>query len=133
MFRVHDSYHFYDNTGSLGYVLYHALPPGGLYAINLANLSIENVCRMSKLAQAFEGLLGTKQDILASFPALLGNGQGMVDVPGEPNKVYVRVAGQVQEVRCTRLTVRIDWLPIIVGTTAEEPNSPRCFRLTWGC
>ena len=44
MFRVHDSYHFYDNTGSLGYVLYHALPPGGLYAINLANLSIENVC-----------------------------------------------------------------------------------------
>ena len=77
---------------------------------------------MSKLTQAFEGLLGTKQDILASFPALLGNGQGIVDVPGEVNKVFVRVADQVQEVRCTRLTVRIDWLPIIVGTTAEEPN-----------
>ena len=77
---------------------------------------------MSKLTQAFEGLLGTKQDVLTSFPALLGNGQGIVDVPGELNKVFVRVADQVQEVRCTRLTVRIDWLPIIVGTTAEEPN-----------
>ena len=77
---------------------------------------------MSKLTQALEGLLGTKQNILISFPALLGNGQGVIDVPGVPNKVYVRVADQVQEVRCTRLTVRIDWLPIIVGTTAEEPN-----------
>ena len=77
---------------------------------------------MINLIQALEGFLGTKQDILASFPALLGNGQGIVDVPGEVNKVYVRVADQVQEVRCTRLTVRIDWLPIIVGTTAEAPN-----------
>ncbi|HSW62703.1 MAG TPA: hypothetical protein VLH56_05250 [Dissulfurispiraceae bacterium] len=80
---------------------------------------------MSKLRDIInQKLKQPKQDMLPANLYQLGNGQGVVKVPGTVNRVYVRPIGslEIMEVLNTRLRQYVDGLPVIVGYTPEEPR-----------
>lgn len=87
---------------------------------------------MTTLRELFRGAFQTKQDHLLSVPALLGDGQGNINVAGSNNRSYVRIGGQVTEVRNTRIRQMIDNLPIIVGTSPEEPGVTQILSVNTG-
>lgn len=75
----------------------------------------------NSLRKALDTRLGTKQDRMQVKDGQLGNGFGIVSVPGVENYVYVRVAGGVEEVYNSR-TPLDDGLLVIVGKDSNQPD-----------
>lgn len=79
----------------------------------------------NNLRKLFKQKFGAKQDVLLSVPGQLGNGLGVVAVPGRNNFVYVRVAGFVEEVYNSRVQADND-MPVIVG---YDPAQPKLYQV----
>lgn len=69
--------------------------------------------------------LAEKQGIIQRWPAVLGNGNGVVDVPGRAGYVYVQLAGQTTICYNRKITAQ-HGLPVIVG---YDPKEPRLFQV----
>ena len=100
----------------------------GLSIMRLQHLRAD----MSTLRDVLTTVLGQKQDILLSQPAILGNGEGMTDVPGRPGYSYVRLGAEVSEVRNSRVITKMDGLPILIGVTAEQPDLTQVLTVNHG-
>ena len=87
---------------------------------------------MITLRDSLQSVLGQKQDILLSAPAMLGNGEGVTDVPNRPGYSYVRQGSEVFEVRNSRVLTRMDGLPILIGVTAEQPDLTQVLTVNHG-
>ena len=84
-----------------------------------------------KIKNALRGLLKEKEDRLFLTSALAGDGQGNIEVPGDPRKIYVRASGQVLVVFNNRLTVRED-TPIWIGLKKNQTQLIQVLSLNYG-
>jgi hypothetical protein len=76
-----------------------------------------------KTRHAFIEAVGTKEPKQDRFPAIMGDGEGAVKVPGYPRVVYVRVPGR-GVLRALNLHIASrNNLPVIVGYSHEKPDT----------
>lgn len=77
----------------------------------------------------FKARMNAKQDVLRAIPALMGDGNGTVEVPGQPGFVYIRVGdgdlGQAFNNRCPLA----DNLAIYVGYDPITDPDRRIFQV----
>jgi hypothetical protein len=71
-----------------------------------------------KLQKSFD----RKQDKYPAIPGVLGNADGIVEVPGIPTNVYVTISDNVIIVYARSSIQRIPGLPVLVGYDQDQPT-----------
>ncbi len=78
--------------------------------------------KQRKVRQTIQQKFLTKQDAITAEPGILGTLGGIVNVPGRPNYVYVRMVGQpISEVYNVRVPPAAE-LPVLVGYDPLQPG-----------
>lgn len=84
-----------------------------------------------KIKNVLRGLLEKKEDRLFLTSALVGDGQGKVQVSGDPKRIYVRASGEVLVVFNNRIHADED-TPIWIGYERSNPQLLQVLSLNYG-